>query len=78
LLLLLIVVDQKDLGSRAFQAMAITTIDTSDWDDGDDDVVGTATTKPLPESKRRTRRRSMRIALLKKKTPSWQFFFFFL
>ncbi len=63
LLLLLIAVDQRDPGSRAFRAMAAAAADTSDWDDGDDDAAGTATTEPLPGSRRRTRRRSLRIAL---------------
>jgi len=51
-------VDQKDPNSRAFWAMVIATVDTSYWDDGDDDVVGTATTEPLLGSKRKTRKRS--------------------
>ncbi len=55
--------DQRDPGSRAFRAMAAAAADTSDWDDGDDDAAGTATTEPLPGSRRRTRRRSLRIAL---------------
>jgi hypothetical protein len=51
LLLLLIAVDQKDLGSRAsFQAMAVAIVNTLDWDDGDDDAASIATTKPLPRS----------------------------
>jgi hypothetical protein len=62
LLLLIIVVDQRDPSLKAFWAIAIATTDTADWDDGDDDVVGTTTTEPLPRS-RRTRRRSLRIAL---------------
>ncbi len=72
--------DQRDLGSRTFfQAMAAVTTATSDWDDGDDDVVGTATIKPLPGSKRKTRRRSLRIVLWRKKhhlNDSSKIFFF--